>query len=340
MTISTQGLLDKCKRQIQGDLSGQGIDDVIKDAIMTADAEIDELDNKTPLAWNRETYDELFTKYTADISDVSAADPGVITADSRDADLTSDHGFASTDLVFVRGIVGTERLNERVYRFVKTAATTGTLNTMDGDDAISTASYEAYDSGGTIYHAGFILPKTTIQPTNSWTINNVWGMEIDGYPVWPISESEVLNDPRWQQPGSRPTRYRYQKYAYGAFNSGTTDNSEHLLFLYNLPVQRYVCKLYIEKKYPDISTWNTTTFSHHPPEIHDYIWQMALADLAIFSEKARRKTIKGDLVGDNTKIEVMNAAYWINKRFVIVDKILAHSRKLAGYNRSTRGMSA
>ena len=340
MKISTQGLWDNCRAQILSDLSVEGIDPVIKNAIITADTEIDTLDNKEPMAWNRETYDELFTKYSASISAITQADPGVITADSLDPDLTDDHGFLSTDIVFLRGIADMTRLNDRVYRAVKILDTTLSLKTMDGADDISTSGYEEYDSGGAIYQVGFILPKDIIQPTDSWTINNIWGMEIDGYPIDPISESQVLNDPRkWNQPGGRPERFRYQKYAYGAFED-EDENSEHFLFLHPYSAQRYVCKLYIEKKYPDITTWNTTTFSHHPPEVHNYIWQMALADLAVFSERAKRTAIKGEEVGYNTKMEVMNAAYWVNRKTELEGKILDISRKLSGYGRSTRGMRA
>lgn len=343
MRISTEELFFKCRRKILSDLSSEAMDDAVKDAIITADAEINELEGKEPLAWNRETYDELFTKYSAEISDVTQADPGVITCDSLDPDLSDDHGFASTDLGFIRGIDGTERLNDRVFRLSKLTDTTLKLLTMDGDDEINTTNYDEYSASGAIYHVGFILPKASIQPTNqAWTIRNVWGMEIDGNPVWPISETEVLNESkRWGQPGGRPTRFRYQKYTYGSFDSGSDENSEHLLFLYNYPSKRYVCKIYIEKQYPHISTWDTVTYSHHPPEIHNYIWQMALADLAIESQKAKRKSVgRGEAVGDNTRMEVLNANYYIAKKAVYEDKIIEHSRKLAGYNRSTRGISA
>ena len=99
--MSNKDLVEKCKRFIQADPTEQGLDEIIKDAIITAEREIRDVDI-IPLAWLRGSYDELFTHYCADISAVTQADPGVFSAESQDPDGTDDyHGFDDDDIVFI-----------------------------------------------------------------------------------------------------------------------------------------------------------------------------------------------------------------------------------------------
>ena len=288
--LSTLDLKNKCKRFILDDPIKTKNDRVIEDAIITSSREIATLNGPLPMAWNRETYDEIFTRYYASISAITQAATGVITADSVDPDLTDDHGYQTNDIVYIDGLGGMERLNKRFFRATRASDTTLTLLTLDGQAAISTTNYEKYGSGGTIYHAGIVLPASTIEPSDSWKISRVWGASFDKYPADPITEERVMAD-RWLEAGGRPPKWRYQKYTYSDFQ---TSNIDHILFWYGMPGMRYNVEVKIEKSYPDISTFKSgtnKTYPPHPTEIHDFIWHRALANLATQSEKARRRTI-------------------------------------------------
>ena len=329
--------MERCKRYILTDPTQTDRDELIQNSLITAFREISDLGSE-PLAWNREVYDEIFTRYYASISAITAANPGVITADSVDPDLSSDHGFQTGDVVFIAGIAGMTRLNDRLFRAVRASASTITLKTLDGQTAINTTNYEAYSSGGTIYHAGIVLPAATIEPSGGtgndtayeWDIKRVYDVQFDQNPSDPITEAPAQ---LVSQAGSRPKKWRYQQYAYGSFES-----PEHLLFWYNFPSTRYNVRVSIEKEYPDISKFSDSVYPPCPAMVHDFIWHRALANLAMHSEKQKRKTREG---GDNTKIEVLNANYWIAQMASDEIKLLEYSRKLSsGKAYMSQGMSA
>jgi len=338
--ISNLHLVDRCKRYLLTDMSRTDQDELIQNALITANREISNL-GMMPLEWNREVYDEIFTRYYAVISAITAADPGVITADSVDPDLGTDHGFQTDDIIFIEGINGENqlhRLNSRLFRAVRIDATTLSLKSINGDTEIDTTDYEAYDSGGTIYHAGIVLPASTIEPADAtgldthyeWAIKRVYDVQFDLYPSDPISEAPAQ---RVSQPGGRPSRWRYQQYAYGTFAS-----IEHLLFWYNWPGQRYNVKVSLEKEYPDLSDWSEGVYPPCPGQIHEYIWHRALSNLAMDSQKHRRKTKDA---GDNTKIEILNANYWIAVSARDEIELFEYSRKLSGRQPyMSEGMSA
>jgi len=333
--ISNLHLTERCKRYLLTDPSKTDTDDLIQDALITAFREISDLGSE-PLAWNREVYDELFTRYYASISAITAASPGVITADSVDPDLSSDHGFQTADIVYITGINGMKRLNDRLFRAVRASASTITLKTLDGQTAIDTSGYEDYDSGGTIYHAGIVLPTSTIEPSTEdsyqWNIKRVYDVQFDLNPSDPITEAPAQ---KVSQSGSRPKKWRYQQYAYGSFES-----PEHLLFWYNFPSQRYNVRASIEKEYPDLSKWSDSVYPPCPSLVHDFIWHRALSNLAMHSEKQKRKQ-GGQFQGDNTKIEVLNANYWLMKANEEEIKLLEYSRKLSSEKAyMSQGMSA
>lgn len=337
--ISTLGLKDKCKRFIQNDPTGQSLDWVIEDAIITASREISGLAGELPMAWNREVYDEVFTRYHAEISAITTANPGVITAESVDPDLSSAHGFSTGDIVFIDGIGSDNnihRLNRRLFRVVKITDATMSLKALDGDRAIDTTDYEAYDSGGIIYHAGIVLPHTTIEPSDSWTILRVWDVLFDGKPAEPITEKRATAE-QMHLYSSMPFKWRYAKYSLGDL---VHSSIEHLLFWYGPVSQRYQVTVKLEKSYPDISEFESTVYPPHPPEIHDFIWHRALSNLATQSEKARRRSSVKDGVGDNTKIEILNAQYWIAKAADDEMKILQFHRSLLGDIPRLGGMEA
>jgi hypothetical protein len=344
--ISNKSLLDKCTRFIIQDTSRGDYQLLIQDAIITASREIADLGHAKPLAWLREKYNEIFTRYYAQISDITSADPGVITAETVDPDLSDATGFSTNDIVYIEGVNGENslhRLNNRVFRWEAITAATGKLLTMDGQDYIDTSSYEDYSSGGIIYHAGIILP-TTIEPTGGeaaavpfeWNIKRVYDIEIDGYPAFPITEDDARAQ-RLNTPGARPSNWRYQQYTYSNFSTVS-----HILFWYPYVSQRYNINALIEKEYPDISLWTSSSYPPHPPHIHDFIWHRALSNLATHGEKQRRRSAgKEGEFGDNTKIEVLNANYWIAKARSDEQKILEYSRMLEGDQPyRSKGMSA
>lgn len=338
--ISNFDLIEKCKQFILSDLASTVQDEIIKTALITSFRDINEI-GLIPLEWNKEIYDELFTRYYAAISDMTNADPGVITAESTDPNLSNDSGFQTNDIVYIESINGADdrsELNNRLFRAVRASAGTLTLKSLNGNTAIDTTNYDTYDGGGTIYHAGIVLPASTIEPTGSeglnstyeWDIKRVFDVEFDGYPANPVSDEAAK---KYSQPGSRPCKWRYQRYAYGSFAS-----NEHLLFWYNFPSIKYNIKLHIEKEYPDPSDWVKEAYLPCPSQIHEYVWHRALSKLAIDSEKHRRKLDKG---GDNTKVEILNANYWIALAENEEAKITEYSRKMSGNQSSmSEGMSA
>lgn len=338
--ISNFDLIKKCKQFILSDLSSTVQDEIIKTALTTSFREINEI-GLMPLEWNKEIYDELFTRYYATISDMTNTNPGVITADSTDPNLSSDHGFQTNDIVYIESINGADdrsELNNRLFRAVRASTSTLTLKALNGNTAIDTTDYDTYDGGGVIYHAGIVLPASTIEPTGAeglnpsyeWDIKRIFDVEFDGYSAMPISDESAK---KYSQPGSRPCKWRYQRYAYGAFAS-----NEHLLFWYNFPSIKYNVKIHIEKEYPNPSDWVKEAHLPCPSQIHEYVWHRALSKLAIDSEKHARKTSQG---GDNTKVEILNANYWIALAMSEEAKITEYSRKMSGNQSSmSEGMSA
>ena len=339
--MSTYDMLWKCKRFILSDPKAQHIDGVIEDALITACREIGSLGGPMPMSWLRESYDELFTRYYATVSDVTQASPGVITADSVDPDLTSNHGFTSgTHFVYLDGFGGgMERLNRRVFRLKNISDTTFSLLTIDGQTGIDTSDYEEYSAGGTIYHAGIVLPASTIA-AGTWTIEKVWKVTFDGNPTEFITEERAIED-GWIGSGGIPEKVRYQQYTYSTFED---DNIEHWLWWYGMPGQRYNINVKLEKTYPDLSKFSDTvkTYSPHPAKIDDYIWHRALANLATQAEKQRRQTLTKDGVrGDNTKMEIVNANYWLLKKIEDEAAIRQYNLSLLGVMpKPSGGMSA
>ncbi len=346
--ISNKALLQKCKNFILGDPSSEAVDELIKDALITANREICDVDS-LPLAWNRETYDELFTRVYAAISAITAADPAVITADSLDPDLSSDHGFQNDDIAYLTGIAGSDYqdyyMNRRFFRLTRTAATTLNVSWLNDQDLITSAAYGDYDSGGYIYHAGILIPDTTIEPgvavadQSEWKIKRIYGVLFDGNPAHPITEEAAISDPKWLTPGGRPSRWRYDRYAYGAM--GHSD-FVHTLFFYPPTAQRYNIRLFIEKEYPDLAAWTDAVYPPQPPEVHDYIWHRALANLATNAEKQRRESRwKENEAGRVTStIEVLYAQMWKAKVAEDELRIVNLSRRMLGDQPSTRGFSA
>lgn len=341
--ISNKEQVEKCRRYIIVDTSRSDKDKLIQDAIITASREIADLGRAEPLHWLKESYDEMFTRFYAQVSEITAADPGVITAESVDPDLSDAHGFSTGDIGYLEGVNGSNslhRLNQRLFRVVSTADATLTLKTLDGQTDINTTSYEEYSSGGILYHAGVVLPRTTIEPSGGtadyeWGIKRVYGAMFDGIPADPITHEKALKIGACA-PGGQPRFFRYQQYAYAGFST-----VEHILMWYPFVSQRFNVRALIEKDYPDISTFNGSTYPPHPPMVHDFIWHRALANLATHAEKQRRRTAGKDDGGDNTKMEILNANFWISKAAADEVNIIDYSDKLSGNQAYiSEGMSA
>ena len=359
--ISNQKLLAKCREFIVSDNVTESLDENIKNALITASREISNLGGDKPLAWLRGEYSELFTRFYATISAITQASPGVITADSTDPDIGTAHGFSTGDLAYILGVYGMERLNARYYIVTSASDTTLTLTQLDGNNAINTTDYDEYDSGGFIYHAGILLPHATIQPTAAqestasyrWKIKTVWGMQVDGNVVYPISDEEaksggvgnssgvgwynyggVRYSPggTWNDPVGTLERFRYWRKA----ASNLTDYTHYVRFYPPLN-NRYNLTALIEKAYPDLSVWKGNVYPPHPPEIHDFIWHRALANLVTNAEKQRRQSKDGSrLMG---QIEVLYAKMWQSKKVEDERTIKKFSRQLLGNQSSSRGWS-
>lgn len=331
--ISNQELVDKALRFIQRDPKDRTIRPLIRDAVVSAEREIRNIDRPSPLAWLRESYNELFTRSYAAISAITQDDPGVITAESSNDDIDDNTGFSEDDLVYIDGVYGMERLNRRVYRYCRISNTTCSLKQLHDQIDVDTTDYEEYVSGGYMYHVGLKLPASAIEPSGAtasynWDIGGVFGVTFDLKPADPLSEEALLGDSRYFDSGSgRPNRWRYQRYGYATLGSAP----EHLLHFWPPANQIYNIAIAIEKAYPDINVWNSSTYPPHLPEVHDAIWHRALANLATNAEKQRRETAERI----NSGVEVLYAQHWKQKAFEDEIMIQGLSRRMIGGGPST-----
>lgn len=326
--ISNQVLVNKALSFIQQDPKDRTLRALIRDAVVSAEREIRNIDRPSPLAWLREHYNELFTRSYAAISAITQADPGVITAESSHEDITDNTGFSEDDLVYIDGVYGMERLNRRVYRYHVESDTTCSLKQLHDQIDIDTTDYEEYVSGGYLYHVGLKLPASNIEPSGdtasyNWDIGSVFGVTFDLEPADPISEEALLGDSRHFNGGiGRPNRWRYQRYGYGTLGS----SPEHFLHFWPPANQIYNIAIAIEKSYPDIAVWNAATYPPHIPEVHDAIWHRALSNLATNAEKQRRETAERT----NTGVEVLYAQHWMRKALEDEIMIQGLSRRMLG----------
>ena len=339
--ISNKALLKKCSEFIKGDPASQALDALIKDALITANREISYDVCDTPLGWLRESYNEQFTRVYAEISAITQASPGVITAESLDTDISSDHGYSEDDIIYITGIGGMDRLNQRTYRMTKTAAATLTLNQFHDQTAVNTTSYDEYEAGGHIYHNGVKLDESTIEPSTGtdrldWKIRRVFDVTFDSIRCFPISEEAVIADSdKWLSPGGRPERWRYVRYGYGSLAQSSL---EHFLMFYPPTSGRYNINVHIEKTYPDLSNWTSNTvYPPHPPEVHDYLWHRALSMMSTNAEKQRRESKDGRLMG---KIEILYAQHWKEQKLKDEISLRNLNNQMTGNMPSSRGFGA
>lgn len=336
--ILTSNLIKKCKRFITSDFKDKPLGFLIREAIIQADRDLHNCDSLHPLAWDIVPYDELRCNAAAKISAITQADPGVITAASYDSDVTG-HGFNDhstiRDIVTIDGNDGMEQLNERQFLVEYIDATTFSLKSLDGQADINTTNYDAYSSGGAIYHSGFVLNTTIIlaNVASKWTIKKILpDVTFDGFPTDPISESIIRNNQAWLDISSarRPARTRQWQHL-------TTDSAtSYYLFWYPAADQAYNVGLNYQKEVPDISTWTGSVYPFHPPEAHDAIWHGALAHLVGLDKRLQRSSEKTIA----TNLEVLFAKIWIAKWEADKSRIRKLSRKMLGASGGMGGFSA
>ena len=309
--ISTAGLIKKCQRFITSDFADKTLEYLIREAVIQADRDLHNCDSLHPLAWDIVPYDELRCNIAAEISAITQANPGVITAASYDSDVAG-HGFHNhatiRDIVTIDGIDGMEQLNARQFLVEYINATTFSLKSLDGQADIDTTNYDAYSSGGAIYHSGFVLNTVTIlaNVNSKWTIKKILpDVTFDGFPTHPISESAIRNNQAWLDISSarRPAKTRQWQHM-------TTDSAvSYYLFWYPAADQAYNVGFNYQKEIPDISTWNSSTYPFHPADAHDAIWHGALAHLVGLDKRLQRSSEKTIA----TNLEVLFAKIWITK---------------------------
>jgi hypothetical protein len=334
--ISTQGLLDKCKRFVLADPVTESLDLLIQDAIIQAERSIATLD-MVPLAWMRVMYDGIRTKYMATIDSITQADPAVVTAETMDPN-GDGHGFEDDDVVIVYG-GDMDELTGRYFIVESIDTDTFYLRDINNLARIDTTNYTEYVAGGAVYHAGLTLPTASIEPDSSWHINDVYAVWFDNEPVEsvPMDSLAFRQDPVLA--GSIPDWYRYERFGY---TSQIKANVSHRLYFQPTGRAHNVI-LELIKGFDDIETWGTSTYPPHPPETHDYIWHKALANLATNTERQRRTFARaGDIVGDNTRIEVLYAQMWEQRAMEDEIKVVELSRRLlgqqkGGYSTGMRG---
>jgi hypothetical protein len=331
--ITTQNLFKKAKQFVVKAANEQGMDHLIKTAIISADREARTVDQFSPLAWDIQPYNLLRTNIHAEISAITQANPGVITAASVDSDITG-HGFNDhatiRDIVLIAGVDGTEGagnieiLNDQLFLVEYINATTFSLKTLDGLTDVDTSGYTAYSDGGYVYHAGFVLNTTTILTgITAWGFKRILDpVSFDKHPADPISEAEVRGDGRWLDSSNaqRPKKYRFWQ------NMATPSSVTDYLFWYPVANQAYNVFFNYEKEIPDISTWTGSVYPFHPGQIHEYIWHGALAKLVGMSKRVERSGTQRI----STKVEVMFAEYWVREWMKDKRKILDFSRKMLG----------
>lgn len=225
-----------------------------------------------------------------------------------------------------------------------TAADDLSLYQLNDKLPVDTSSYEEYDSGGTIHHVGIKLPHATIEPTSTleatadyrWKLGRVFAVTFDLKEVDYFTEEAQFGDNRYWQSEGRPKHARYVRYNYSNPRQSSTEH-----FIMFPPVgQRYNIGIQFEKTYPDLATWTAAVYPPHPPEIHDFIWHRALANLALNNEKMRRTVKRGEDLSYNTKAEIFNAQYWIAKAAQEEGKIIALNRRMIGGAGRLMGMRA
>jgi len=335
--ISTLDLVKRVRQFALNEPTQEGLDALIQNAIVMADRELRVCDSLSPLAWDIVPWDGLRTVCEADISAITQADPGIVTAESSDQEVTG-HGFPNHatvgSIVYIDNLDGMEELNNRFFLLTYIDATTFSLKTLDGLDDVDTSALSAYVGGGTVYHMGAVLNTTTILGSvTAWGFKDLLldSVTFDGYGSQAITEREIKDEREWITAGGRPERVRYWQYL---GNTATTHN----LLWYGYPGDQYNVAFNYVKEVPDISTWDDDTYPHYPAEIHEYLWHGGLAQLVGAHEKAKRMSAYDREFGN---VEIMFAQRWLAQWEADKIKVREMSRRMLAHRHSwAKGVSA
>lgn len=336
--ISTEDLVKKARQYITSDRKAHQLGVLIENAITDSDRELHEADSLSPLAWDIVQYDELRCVPYAEISAITQASPGVFTAASSDGSITG-HGFHDNDsyhqdIVYIDNVSGMDELNNRYFLLEYVSSTTFSLKRLDGIAAINTSGYDEYDSGGVIYHSGFVLnTETILSGITEWEFKKVIpSPTFDGYPTDPVAEQAVrgnktLNDANRSQ---RPKLFRYWR------NMASPSSSSHYLFWYPPAGTEHNIMIAYQKEVPDITAFTAKIYPFHPPEVHDAIWHGALAKMV--GENTRMKRSSDQRIA--IRMEVMFAEKWIIQWERDKKRVVTLSREMMSSKGGRRGISA
>jgi len=351
--INNKTLVDRAMRFITSDVNDQTLRLLVQEAIRAADEELRNIDEFSPLAWHIGTWDNLRTVLPAEISAITAADPGVITAASINSTIEA-HGFRDNssnhqDIVLIDGIssggdrdqsLGMEMLNNRFYLLDYVDADTFSLDTIDGLNDVDTSDMYAYDSGGTVYHAGFKIDPDLIEAdvASQWSFGEIipYGVTIDGFPCHPVGQFDISNKYTLRKTGfaQRPKHYFYWQHHETVAAASPTIG--HYLFLLPVSNQEYNVKIDFRKEIPEMSTWNTTAYPPHPIAVHSALWKGALAKLVGDAKKLERSSERAIA----TQVEVLFAQRWQEEWSIAKFNALNLHRKLLGESGGMGGITA
>jgi len=217
---------------------------------------LDELmvaDDLYPLYWLVDFDDSLKSVAPATITDLTDANPGVVTATA--------HGFATGDLITIHNVVGMTEVNDRIYYVTYVNANSFSI--------VDTSGYTAYTSGGTAHHRGKTLATTG---KNVQRILEVaWR---DGGLMTEITPQEIEADTahHYSEITCRPQRWYHGK---GFTSAGVETNQ---LIWFPGADAEYILRYWLEKRASPLSADGDVPLL--PPQFHHAIIAGAVMRLA------------------------------------------------------------
>jgi hypothetical protein len=163
--------------------------------------EIITCDDLHPLFWLVDFDDSLAAKAPADVSAVTAANPGVATATA--------HGLVEDDIISFHNFSQMTELNGRVLKVGTVPnANSFQFEELDGSAGIDCSGYDAETSGGTVHHRGLTL-ATSDRPVES-LLRAQWHDELEMV----ISEHQSIEElqSNWDDSTGRPTECWHRKH--------------------------------------------------------------------------------------------------------------------------------
>lgn len=199
-----------------------------------------------PFYWLLRSNDSIFTIPSEDISGITSANPGVVTANGP---IGSNHVVGN--IIEFTDIGGMTELNGRTAYI---SAVAGSNLTID----IDTSGFSTYTSGGKILHKG-------ITSTRIGAIDRIFSAGWNGYtpPMVPISAKMVEEDTTFHNEGnsSRPEYYLHTK----NFSSASEAQSDKVLWYPSADDTEYRLRLWYIEQATRLSTTKVPLmpFKHH-----------------------------------------------------------------------------